>query len=82
MGLSQSMFEKYESFTLNEAIAAMDDIGWCPRNGCNAVATIEKEKGFGQCSHCEFMFCLQCKDRYHPYKRCLIHRLDLNELIS
>ncbi len=28
------------------------------------------------------MFCLDCKERYHPYKRCLVHRLDLINLIS
>jgi hypothetical protein len=28
------------------------------------------------------MFCLDCRERYHPYKRCLINRLDLRDLIT
>lgn len=28
------------------------------------------------------MFCLDCRERYHPYKRCLVNRLDLYDLIS
>jgi hypothetical protein len=28
------------------------------------------------------MFCLDCKERYHPYKRCIVNRLDLADLIS
>jgi hypothetical protein len=30
MGLSQEIIEKYEKFSFNAAIEAMDDIGWCP----------------------------------------------------
>jgi hypothetical protein len=60
----------------------MDDLGWCPLPGCGSLATIEKDEGLGKCQHCEFTFCLDCKERYHPYKRCLINRLDLFDLIS
>jgi hypothetical protein len=28
------------------------------------------------------MFCLDCRERYHPYKRCIINRLDLKDIIS
>ena len=28
------------------------------------------------------MFCLDCRERYHPYKRCLVNRLDLLDLIN
>lgn len=60
----------------------MDDLGWCPLAGCGSLATIEKEYNFGKCQHCDFMFCLDCRERHHPYKRCLVNRLDLFELIS
>lgn len=60
----------------------MDDLGWCPLPGCGALATIERELNYGKCQHCELVFCLDCRQRNHPYKRCLINRLDLNELIS
>lgn len=28
------------------------------------------------------MFCLDCRERYHPYKRCLINRLDLFDVLE
>jgi hypothetical protein len=28
------------------------------------------------------MFCLDCRERYHPYKRCLVNRLDLFDIVS
>lgn len=60
----------------------MDDLGWCPLPGCGSLATIEKDQNFGKCQHCDFMFCLDCRERYHPYKRCSINRLDLFDLIT
>lgn len=60
----------------------MDDLGWCPLPGCGSLATIEKDQNFGKCQHCDFMFCLDCRERYHPYKRCSINRLDLIDLIT
>lgn len=60
----------------------MDDLGWCPLPSCGSVATLEKDGNYGKCQHCDFMFCLDCKERYHPYKRCLINRIDINNLIS
>lgn len=61
----------------------MDDLGWCPLNGCNSLATLERDQNFGRCQHCDFTFCLDCKERYHPFKRCIINRLDLyQELID
>jgi hypothetical protein len=55
----------------------MDDLGWCPLPGCGSLATIEKDLNYGKCQHCEFTFCLACRERNHPFKRCLINRLDL-----
>jgi len=60
----------------------MDDMGWCPLPGCGSLALIEREGNFGKCQHCDFMFCLDCRERYHPYKRCLINRLDLVDIIK
>lgn len=82
IGLEKSLIEKYEQFSLNNAIAQMGDLGWCPLAGCGSLATIEKDKNFGKCQHCDYMFCLDCRERYHPYKRCLVNRLDLYDLIT
>jgi len=57
----------------------MDDIGWCPLPGCNSLANIEQSENIGKCQHCEFSFCLDCKEHVHPFKRCKINRVDLLE---
>jgi hypothetical protein len=43
------MIDKYEKFSLNNAIAQMDDMGWCPLKGCGALANLEKEENSGRC---------------------------------
>jgi hypothetical protein len=83
IGLDEEYVEKYEKFSLHNAIAQMDDLGWCPLPGCGSLATIERDQNLGKCQHCDFTFCLACRERYHPFKRCLINRLDLfQELVS
>ena len=82
LGLPLNMFEKYEQFSLNNAIAQMDDLGWCPLPGCGSLANIDKDINQGKCQHCDFIFCLDCKERHHPFKRCLVNRLDLIDIVS
>ena len=79
MGIPNDLLSKYEQFSLNNAISQMDDLGWCPLPGCGALANLDKDLNQGKCQHCDFLFCLDCKDRHHPYKRCMIHRLDIFE---
>lgn len=73
------MYKKFEKLSVENAIAQMDDMGWCPLPTCGQLAHIEKENGLGKCTFCDFRFCLECKERYHPYKRCMINRIDLLE---
>lgn len=54
-------------------------MGWCPLSTCKQLAIIEQEQNSGKCTFCDFHFCLDCKDRVHPFKRCLINRLDMLE---
>lgn len=42
IGLDEELFQKYEQQSLNNAIAQMDDIGWCPLPGCKSIANIER----------------------------------------
>merc|ERR1711966_398257 len=77
MKLDQSLIDKYEQFSVNNAIAQMDDMGWCPMKGCGSLANIEKAENSGKCQHCEFYFCLDCKNKVHPFKRCDLNRVDL-----
>ena len=48
----------------------MDDFGWCPIAECAAPAEIDKVKNFGRCTHCNFIFCLTCKEKNHFFKKC------------
>lgn len=57
----------------------MDDMGWCPLTTCKQLATIERDNNSGKCTYCDFHFCLDCNDRVHPFKRCMINRLDILE---
>lgn len=79
MGLSDELVKKYEKFSLEHAISQMPDIGWCPIPGCKSLANIEKSENKGRCQHCEFLFCLDCKNGTHPFKRCQITRVDLDD---
>jgi len=27
----------------------MDDLGWCPLNGCGSLATLERDQNMGRC---------------------------------
>lgn len=79
VGLSKSDRERYEKLSLNNAIAEMDDVGWCPVAGCGSIANIDREDNTGKCQHCEFHFCLDCRQHVHPFRRCLVNRIDLME---
>ena len=59
-----------QTFSINQAIDTMDDFGWCPITECGNPAEVDKLKNFGQCTECQFKFCLLCKERYHKYKKC------------
>lgn len=82
MGLGKELIEKYDNMAFTHAISQMDDLGWCPLSGCGSLATIEKDINQGRCQHCDFTFCLDCKDRYHPFKRCILNRLDLGQYLA
>ena len=55
----------------------MDDMCWCPIPTCGSTAVVEREENAGRCQHCEHHFCLDCKQHVHPFKRCLVNRIDL-----
>lgn len=77
LNLGGDLQRKYEKLSLDNAIANMDDMGWCPVPGCGQLANIEKQENYGKCTFCDFRFCLDCKERHHPMRRCPINRLDL-----
>lgn len=79
LNFDKEILAKYEKLSLDNAIAQMDDMGWCPIPSCNQIANIDKELNKGRCTFCDLQFCLECKQRVHPFKRCAVNRLDLLE---
>jgi hypothetical protein len=43
LGLNNELLQKYEKLSLDNAIAQMDDMGWCPIPNCNQIAHIERD---------------------------------------
>jgi hypothetical protein len=80
--LGKQVLEKWNELSFRNAIDESEDMGWCPIPNCGALAHILTNKNHGQCSHCEFMFCLDCKQKNHPFKRCWKYRLDLDNVLD
>lgn len=49
MGLTEELVKKYERFSYEQAIAQMDDIGFCPMGGCNSHADLDTFTNTGRC---------------------------------
>ena len=49
LDLDREMMEKYEQYSVQNAIAAMDDMCWCPIPTCGSIAYVEKEENAGKC---------------------------------
>lgn len=82
LNMDKELVKKWEELSFRNAIDEMDDMGWCPIPNCGALAHINQDKNQGQCSHCEFVFCLDCKQKNHPFKRCWINRVDMENMLS
>jgi hypothetical protein len=46
------MIEKIHQFSINQAVDAMDDMGWCPKEGCGQPAMVYKDFNVGECTDC------------------------------
>jgi len=68
IGVKEEIIEKVTIFSINQAIERMEDFGWCPISECAAPAEIDKVKNFGRCTHCNFTFCLTCREKAHFFK--------------
>lgn len=77
LNFDRALQAKYEKLSLDNAIAQMDDMGWCPLPSCAQLAHVDRAINQGKCTFCDLTFCLDCRERVHPGKRCPIHRLDL-----
>ena len=70
IGVSDELIQKASNFSLQKGIDTMDEFTWCPKPDCGHVAEVYEEKGQGECSWCQYKFCLRCNDAFHPFQRC------------
>lgn len=49
LNLSEAIMKKYDEFSFSKAIDSMDDYTWCPRQGCDGHAEVDKTKNMGFC---------------------------------
>ena len=70
LGVAEATIEKAAAFALNQALERMDDFGWCPLSACAGPADIDRVKNFGRCTHCNFTFCLTCREKAHFFRQC------------
>ena len=66
--VDDKLFETYDNMLLNLAIRSMSSTVWCPRKGCEQPAQTDKANGMGMCPVCQFTFCIQCEENFHPGK--------------
>ena len=67
---TDELYNKYIKFDLNNQVNNDDKLTWCPITECGAIARIRAGGMFGECTECEFRFCLTCHHFYHSGKRC------------
>lgn len=68
--VTEELYGKYIRFDLYNQVNADENLTWCPVTECGGVAKIKGGNMFGECTECEFRFCLTCNLFYHSGKRC------------
>jgi hypothetical protein len=70
--LPKPVFVKYIDFARNNAINKNPNMRWCPNPaGCgNAMARQNENDPKIICSQCNYEYCFDCSDEYHPGKTC------------
>ncbi len=82
--LPPAAFATFEAALLQQGLAQMDDVVWCPRPGCGYPAichepTLPEEEGgkpLATCGRCSFAFCAECGRAWHGNTHCVdLHKL-------
>lgn len=66
--LPKEKMDRWHTLSNKRCLAAMSDVCYCPR--CEKmnqeVPCIKDPDHFARCGQCEFVFCAQCRQVYHP----------------
>ena len=71
--LSDDLIEKYEKYSILNAISEQSDIFWCPNPECNYAFSIEDANADVKEYHCEMCgkhYCLNCQVPFHEGMTC------------
>lgn len=58
-------FQHYDKKLLENCLARDRDITWCPNRDCQYAAQAFQSQQMGHCPSCDFIFCLNCKAKFH-----------------
>eukprot|EP01105_Mastigella_eilhardi_P010639 TRINITY_DN2479_c0_g1_i1.p1 TRINITY_DN2479_c0_g1~~TRINITY_DN2479_c0_g1_i1.p1 ORF type:complete len:571 (-),score=148.95 TRINITY_DN2479_c0_g1_i1:60-1772(-) len=72
-------YRKFESMLLQQSLAGMDDIKWCPT--CSTAVIVDKQQNLGVCTNCQNSFCTICYQSWHPGRPCELSEDKLQKLI-
>jgi len=67
--LDPSVFERWESLTLQRALETMSDAAYCPR--CGMLCLEDPTDNCADCPKCFFIFCTLCNEARHPGVECV-----------
>ncbi|KAG4079335.1 hypothetical protein HA402_008027 [Bradysia odoriphaga] len=67
--VSTTAFERYETLMIKKAVGDMDDIVYCPREGCDAFIETDGS-GRAECWKCFHLLCTLCSKLYHGNTDC------------
>uniref|UniRef100_A0A914ZL34 RBR-type E3 ubiquitin transferase n=2 Tax=Parascaris univalens TaxID=6257 RepID=A0A914ZL34_PARUN len=89
LALAKEEFERYESLLLAGTLDLMSDVVVCPRIACGAHVLLDAEQlngtsltpNLGQCSLCNYTFCIICKKTYHGLDDCVFDAALREELL-
>lgn len=60
--VAEDMMQKFETFSVQQALAADPNARWCPKPGCGNCVLIEPGLRKVQCNACRHEFCGDCRE--------------------
>lgn len=69
--VAKDVYDKYERFLLNAVLEGDGEMMRCPREGCVQMAAVDTDDAsMGRCAYCLYVFCIECKRKWHAPLGC------------
>ena len=74
--LTEEEIERFYQHSLNQALAKLGDVSWCPTPNCQYAFIFQagQDSNNFNCPTCKKRYCLGCRDDYHPGNTCQENR--------